>query len=131
MGNNMVGTGRGWGWDMGGRMGTATGLAGWGGDGDDFHPHAGLYSESEVHKILSSCPNKQSDSDLIPTWLLKECSSVLVPTISNIVNLSLTTGQFHPTLKQSIISPLLKKPTLDKEELSNYRQSQICLSFPK
>ena len=30
-------------------------------------------------------------------------------------------GQFHPTLKESVISPLLKKPTLDKEELSNYR----------
>jgi len=33
-------------------------------------------SESEIHKILSSCPNKQSDSDPIPTWLLKECASV-------------------------------------------------------
>jgi len=37
------------------------------------------------------------------------------------VNLSLISGQFHPTLKESVISPLLKKPTLDKEELSNYR----------
>ena len=78
-------------------------------------------SEPEVYKILSSCPNKQCDSDPIPTWLLKECSSVLVPTITNIVNLSLLSGQFHPTLKESVISPLLKKPTLDKEELSNYR----------
>ena len=61
-------------------------------------------------------------SDPIPTWLLKECSSFLVPTITNIVNLSLISGQFHPTLKESTISPLLKKPTLyDKEELSNYR----------
>ena len=41
--------------------------------------------------------------------------------LRNIVNLSLTTGQFHPTLKESIISPLLKKPTLDKEELSSYQ----------
>ena len=54
-------------------------------------------------------------------WLLKECSSVLIPTITNIVNLSLISGQFHPTLKESVISPLLKKPTLDKEEFSNYR----------
>ena len=46
---------------------------------------------------------------------------ILVPTITNIVNLSLFSGQFHPTLKESVISPLLKKPTLDKEELSNYR----------
>ena len=63
-------------------------------------------------------------SDPIPTWLLKECSSFLVPTITNIVNLSLISGQFHPTLKESTISPLLKKSTLDKEELSNYRP--IC-----
>jgi len=38
-------------------------------------------SESEVHKILSNCPNKQSDSDPILIWLLRECSSVLVPAI--------------------------------------------------
>jgi len=44
---------------------------------------------------------------IIPTWLLKECSSVFIPTITNIVNLSLSFGQFHPLLKQSTISPLL------------------------
>jgi len=78
-------------------------------------------SESEVSKILLSCPNKQSESDPIPTWLLKECSSVLIPTIINIVNLSLSSGHFHPILKQSIISPLSKKSTLDKDRQSNYR----------
>ena len=46
---------------------------------------------------------------------------MLVPTITNIVNFSLTSGQFHPILKKSVISPLLKKSTLDKDELSNYR----------
>ena len=88
-------------------------------------------SESEVHKILSKCPNKQSDSDPIPTWLLKDCSCILVPTITNIVNLSLTTGQFHPTFKESIISPLLKKPTLDKKNFPVIGQSRIYLSFSK
>ena len=78
-------------------------------------------SESEIYKILSNCPNKQSDSDPIPTWLLKQCSSVVVSTVTNIVILSLTSSQFLPTLKESVISPMLKKPTLDKEELSNYR----------
>jgi len=33
-------------------------------------------SETQIHKILSNCPNKQSDSDPIPTWLLKGCASV-------------------------------------------------------
>jgi len=46
---------------------------------------------------------------------------VLVPTITNIVNLSLTFGQFHPILKESVISPLLKKSTLDENQLSNCR----------
>jgi len=65
--------------------------------------------------------NKQSDSDPIPTWLLKVCAPVLIHTITNIVNLSLTSGHFHPILKESVISPLLKKPTLDKDQVSNYR----------
>ena len=43
-------------------------------------------------------------------WLLKICASVLTPTITNIVSLSLSSGQFHPILKESVISPLLKKP---------------------
>ena len=30
-------------------------------------------------------------------------------------------GQFHPILKESVISPLLRKSTLDKDQLSNYR----------
>ena len=49
----------------------------------------------------------------------KQCSSVLSPIITNIVNLSLSSGNFHSTLKESTITPILK-PTLDKEELSNY-----------
>ena len=46
---------------------------------------------------------------------------MVVPTITNIVNLSYTSGQLHPVLKESVISPLLKKSTLDKDQLSNYR----------
>ena len=34
---------------------------------------------------------------------------------------SKTAPQATNTLKESVISPLLKKPTLDKDELSNYR----------
>jgi len=57
----------------------------------------------------------------IPTWLLKKCASVFVPTISNTVNLSLSFGRFHPTLKQSTISPLLKTLILIRTlKLSSY-----------
>jgi len=65
-------------------------------------------SESEVSKILFNSPNKQSDSDPIPTWLLQECASVIIPTITNIVNLSLSSGHFHPLFKQSVVYPPYK-----------------------
>jgi len=38
--------------------------------------------------------------------------------ITNIFNLSLNSDHFHPILKQSIVSLLFKKSTLDKEQLS-------------
>jgi len=57
----------------------------------------------------------------IPTSLLKHCCHILAPVITRIVNLSLSIGQFCPKLKQSIINPLLKKPSFDKENVSKYR----------
>ena len=38
-----------------------------------------------------------------------------------IINLSLSTGMFPQTFKHAIVTPLLQKPTLDKESISNYR----------
>ena len=89
--------------------------------------------ESEIHNILFNCPNKQSDSDPIPTWHLKECASVLAPTKTNAVNLLLTSGHFHPTFKESVISLLLTKPTLDIDYCNSptIGQSRIFLSYPK
>ena len=40
--------------------------------------------------------------------------------MTNIVNLSLCSGQFYPILKESTISPLPKKCSLDKDQFSNY-----------
>ena len=65
-------------------------------------------SESEISRILHNCPNKQSNSDSTPTWLLKQCSSVLTPIITNIVNLSLSSGNFHSTLKSPLSLPSSK-----------------------
>ena len=42
--------------------------------------------------------------------------------------ISISSGNFHHTLKESVISPLLKTPNLDKDELSNY-QPNSNLSF--
>ena len=78
-------------------------------------------SEAEVSLLLNSLPNKQCELDPIPTALLKDCASVLIPIITKIINLSLSTGNFPMVFKQSLVTPLLKKANLDKENLSNYR----------
>jgi len=70
-------------------------------------------------------------SNPIPTWLFKQCASVLVCIITNTVNLSLTSGQFHPILKESVISPLLQKSPLDKDQLSNYHPISNLSSISK
>ena len=75
----------------------------------------------EITKVILSSPDKQCDLDPIPTSLLKKCIHLLAPTITLIVNLSLSTAMFPQAFKHAIVTPLLKKPALDKESLSNYR----------
>jgi len=48
----------------------------------------------EVSKLLSQSPDTNCDLDRITTSLLKQCSHILLPTITNIINLSLSTGNF-------------------------------------
>jgi len=78
-------------------------------------------TEDEILKLILDRPNKQCGLDALPTSILMHCSCVLAPIITRIVNLSIAAGEFPPQLKQSIITPLLKKTSLDKENLSNYR----------
>jgi len=51
----------------------------------------------------------------------KECLNMLAPVTSTIINLSLDTGTFPSLFKQAVVTPLLKKPSLDKESHANYR----------
>jgi hypothetical protein len=75
----------------------------------------------EIMRLIRSAPDKQCDLDPIPTSLLKKCLPVLAPTITNIVNISLASGKFPSNFKESIVTPLIKKPSLDPDNLSNYR----------
>jgi len=78
-------------------------------------------SEDEVSKIISHSSNTFCDLDPIPTSLLKQCLPALIPTLTRIINLSLSTGTFPDQFKACSVIPLLKKYNLDKEDLSNYR----------
>src|SRR5258706_385535 len=78
-------------------------------------------THEEIAKLISLSPDTYCDLDPIPTSLLKQCAYVLIPTITKIINLSLATGIFPAHFKSSLILPHLKKSTLDKEDLTNYR----------
>ena len=78
-------------------------------------------TENEVKTLILSCNNSSCQLDPIPTWLLKQCVSDLLPLITTIVNKSLELGQFPSQLKEAIIKPHIKKSNLDTEELKNYR----------
>ena len=59
--------------------------------------------------------------DPIPTSLTKQCLDDLVSLITFIVNASLSTGIVRPQFKQAIVTPLLKKPGLDTNDMKNFR----------
>ena len=66
-------------------------------------------------------PNKSSALDVVPIWLFKNCLPELINIVHYIVNTSLCTGFFPSSLKAAMIRPGLKKPSLDSDELKNYR----------
>ena len=74
-----------------------------------------------VLKIINSASAKSSEPDPIPTTLLYENLDILLPTITNIINTSLTTGIVPRDVKTAVVKPLLKKPSFDKHLLKNYR----------
>ena len=80
-----------------------------------------------ISKLLNAF-STISPSDHVPLYIFKLYSDNLCPTISNIISYSLNYGTFPSIFKQAIITPILKKPSLDPESLLNYRPiSQLPL----
>ena len=84
---------------------------------DSFAP----VSEEKVKKIILKSPSKYCDLDPIPSSLLNSCIDELVPSITNIINTSLSSGSVPESFKTALVKPLLKKPSLDQNDLKNYR----------
>ena len=77
--------------------------------------------EDEVGKLLNSMPSKSCPLDPMPTTLVKQCANELLPTITQIINCSLSSGHFPSTFKTAEVIPLIKKSTLDAESFQSYR----------
>ncbi|XP_068707597.1 uncharacterized protein [Montipora foliosa] len=75
----------------------------------------------QITKLIAKSKPKTSKLDPAPTGLIKQSVNIVAPFVTNIINASLTSGIFPTDLKKGLILPLLKKPSLDREELCNYR----------
>ena len=83
-----------------------------------------------MRRLVLSAPCKSSDLDPLPTSLVKDCIDILVVAIVSIVKLSLPEGCFPTRFKSALVSPLLKKPTLNRDDMKNCRpvSNLSCLS---
>ena len=53
--------------------------------------------------------------------MLKNCLDILVTPITDIINISMEPSTFPLNFKEAHVGPLLKKTSLPKNELKNYR----------
>lgn len=66
-------------------------------------------SPDGLKTIIQSSKGKCCALNPIPTWLLKDCIDVLLPTLTDIMNASLDQDIFLSSYKRSLIRPLIKK----------------------
>ena len=78
-------------------------------------------TQDEIRDVIKKSPSKSCELDPLPTYLLKLCLDQLLPLITTIINRSLVESKVSQCFKRALVRPLLKKPSLDKEILKNYR----------
>ena len=76
-------------------------------------------SEEAVDKILEMPPTKSYLLDPLPTFLIKECIDILLPSLTNLVNCSLMEGCIPDAFKSAVVTPLIKKANLPSNDLKN------------
>ena len=101
-----------------------------------------LVTEKDVSDLISKSPTKSCALDPLPTWLLKKCTSELVPIITQIINLSLSEGKFPEDFKHALVIPLLKnillelilgsyRPVSNLQYISKLTEKVVALQFIK
>ena len=80
-------------------------------------------SEEHVRNVILKSAPKTCSLNAMPTSLFVECLDELLPADTHIINSSLVSGVVPPEFKTAIVKPLLKKPSLDHNNLEkkNYR----------
>ena len=75
---------------------------------DSFKP----LSQDQILFLIRRAPDKTSDLDPIPTWLVRECTKILALFLAYVFNDILLKGYLPADQKRAIIYPGLKKPRL-------------------
>ena len=84
-------------------------------------------SDEEIQKAIMKSPTKSCLLDQWPTFLVKECLDILVPSITKLVNCSLSEGVVPADFKKAVVTPLIKKASLPPDDLKNYQPvSGLC-----
>ena len=68
-----------------------------------------LATESDISQIISKTPSPICLLDPMPTSMIKQLLDPLLPTITSIVNASLSSGVVPDSFKSAVVTPLLKK----------------------
>ena len=78
-------------------------------------------TQDQILFLIRRAPDKTSELDPIPTWLVRECADILAPFFAHVFNASLLEGYLPADQKRAIIYPGLKKPSLDPDDIASYR----------
>ena len=74
-----------------------------------------------VQRLVTQATNKNCELDPVLTWLVKQFVNELSPFITLLFNASFRDGIFPSSLKCAVVTPALKKSTLDPSDANNYR----------
>jgi len=76
-------------------------------------------TEIEIKQIIMGSPTKSFTTDPIPTTLFKNCIDTLLPIVTYLINLSLSSGTIPENMNEAVIIPLIKKLIFCCEVLKN------------
>ena len=77
-------------------------------------------TESKVRKIIAKSLSKSCSLDPAPTCMVKDSVDELIPMVTILVILLLQSANVPDSMKQALVTPLLKKDDLDLAVLKNY-----------
>ena len=86
-------------------------------------------NESDILKLINNSRDSAPGYDHIPMWLIKRAASTLVPIITHIINLSISTGVFPHALKLAKVTPIHKSGDLINKV--NFRPVSVLISLSK